>query len=196
MKYKFRENATYRKILDVSLKLFEKKGYRNTTIREIAKKSGVNQGTLYYYFDSKADLLVTLHNRVVSIILDNQKKRERKNLSEIEGVKQNISDILSLIDTHKAEFTVFFREYGNLPEKNLKLIKEIADSVRNKLQSVIKKGGNKGSFKQLDPSILVLSLLGMCNWTYVWYEHGGRLKMNEIAEIMSEVFLEGIIKRN
>lgn len=50
-------------ILSAADQLFFTKGYYATTINDIAKKIGVAQGTLYYYFKSKEDLLETLLNQ-------------------------------------------------------------------------------------------------------------------------------------
>lgn len=50
-------------ILDAADHLFFTKGYQATTISDIAKKMGVAQGMLYYYFKSKEAVLETLLNR-------------------------------------------------------------------------------------------------------------------------------------
>ena len=50
-------------ILDAADQLFFTKGYYATTISDIAKKMGVAQGMLYYYFKSKEDILEKLLNR-------------------------------------------------------------------------------------------------------------------------------------
>ncbi len=53
-------------ILDAVEPLFDTKGYRETTISDIAKKIGVAQGMLYYYFESKDEILEALINRKLS----------------------------------------------------------------------------------------------------------------------------------
>ncbi|MCR5709358.1 MAG: TetR/AcrR family transcriptional regulator [Bacteroidales bacterium] len=45
-----------KRILKVSKKLFLKKGFRETTTRDIARESGVNLSNLYHYFASKDEL--------------------------------------------------------------------------------------------------------------------------------------------
>lgn len=45
------------KILEASLELFTKKGYTATTTKEIALKSGVAEGLIFYYFKDKNELL-------------------------------------------------------------------------------------------------------------------------------------------
>lgn len=53
-------------ILDAAEPLFYAKGYHETAISDIAKKMGVAQGTIYYYFTSKEELLETLIKRDLS----------------------------------------------------------------------------------------------------------------------------------
>jgi AcrR family transcriptional regulator len=56
-------------ILDTAEPLFSVNGYRKTTISDIAKKMGVAQGMLYYYFKSKEEILEALINRQISSLL-------------------------------------------------------------------------------------------------------------------------------
>lgn len=44
-------------IMNASEILFSEKGFRNVAVSDIVKKVGVAQGTFYYYFQSKEDLL-------------------------------------------------------------------------------------------------------------------------------------------
>lgn len=61
-------------ILDVADQLFLTKSYHGTTIKDIAKKMGVAQGMLYYYFKSKEELLETLLDRHVSHLVSEIKE--------------------------------------------------------------------------------------------------------------------------
>lgn len=44
-------------LVDASIKLFLQKGYENTMVSDIVKHVGVAQGTFYYYFETKEDVL-------------------------------------------------------------------------------------------------------------------------------------------
>ena len=61
-------------ILDAAEYLFSSKGYLGTTISDIAKKMGVAQGMLYYYFKSKEEILESLVIRQSSSFLAEIKK--------------------------------------------------------------------------------------------------------------------------
>lgn len=45
---------TRKRILNVSKRLFLKKGFRETTTRDIAREAGINLSNLYHYFSSSA----------------------------------------------------------------------------------------------------------------------------------------------
>jgi AcrR family transcriptional regulator len=44
-------------LLEAAFQVFSLKGYRNTRLEEVAEAAGVTKGAIYYYFDSKEDLL-------------------------------------------------------------------------------------------------------------------------------------------
>ena len=63
-------------IKQAALQIFSRKGYSGTSIQEIADKVGVNKATLYFYFENKADLYL-------SILKDHT-------LSYVDGVRTSI----------------------------------------------------------------------------------------------------------
>ena len=57
---------TRQKILKTSLRLFASKGYRNTTVRDIAGEIGIKQSALYNHFKNKDEILETLIDDLTS----------------------------------------------------------------------------------------------------------------------------------
>ena len=51
------------RILEAALLLFRKRGFEKTTMRDIARESGVALGAAYYYFDSKDALVMAFYER-------------------------------------------------------------------------------------------------------------------------------------
>jgi len=47
-------------ILEAAARVFAQKGYHNATTKEIAAQAGVSEGTIYNYFQSKEDLLLSI----------------------------------------------------------------------------------------------------------------------------------------
>ncbi len=51
---------TKSEILSAALNLFARNGYEKTTMRSIAEKVGIKSASIYYFYDSKEDLLNTI----------------------------------------------------------------------------------------------------------------------------------------
>jgi AcrR family transcriptional regulator len=58
-----KSEETRARILEAALVLFRKRGFEKTTMRDIARESGVALGAAYYYFDSKDALVMAFYER-------------------------------------------------------------------------------------------------------------------------------------
>ena len=76
-----------RQIVDGSCRLFFKKGYHPTTIREIANASGMSMGQLYHYISSKDDVLYLVHKHMQNIWYEYLKN------SDYEGTKEPLQKL-------------------------------------------------------------------------------------------------------
>jgi AcrR family transcriptional regulator len=59
--------ARRNQILDAAATVFAEKGFHRATTKEIARTAGVSEGTIYNYFDSKADLLIGIMTRLAEL---------------------------------------------------------------------------------------------------------------------------------
>jgi len=59
--------ARRNQILDAAARVFAEKGFHRATTKEIANAAGVSEGTIYNYFDNKADLLIGIMTRLVEL---------------------------------------------------------------------------------------------------------------------------------
>ncbi|WEK54799.1 MAG: TetR/AcrR family transcriptional regulator [Candidatus Cohnella colombiensis] len=57
-----------RKILDIAMRCFARKGYHATSIQEIADELGMAKGSIYFYFKSKEDLLTSVLEYYVELL--------------------------------------------------------------------------------------------------------------------------------
>ena len=56
------------RILDEALDLFVEKGFDNASLRELAERMGFTKAALYYHFQSKEDIVTTLHMPVHELL--------------------------------------------------------------------------------------------------------------------------------
>jgi AcrR family transcriptional regulator len=100
---------TRKRILNVSKRLFLKKGFRETTTRDIASEAGINLSNLYHYFASKDELFRVLLKPATDTL--------ESMLNEHHGIKGE--DILSMkeegyVEATLEEYMDAIRKYRNL----------------------------------------------------------------------------------
>jgi AcrR family transcriptional regulator len=182
------------KITGQSIRLFEKKGFSETSIQDIVDAIGVTKGTFYYYFSSKEELLMDIHLGYIDELLvrqerivNNASKSSKEKLSEI------VNMLIADIKTRGLAAKIFFREMKNLSEERLSLIIPKRDQFRLNIEKLIKEGIEKKEFRpDLNASIITFGILGITNWSHQWFNPSGRLADHEVAEIFVEMILEGI----
>ena len=184
------------KIIDAAVDLFERKGYKATTIREIGRNAGVNPGHLYYYFEKKSQILLEVYKRAISRVLDRQKAVSGQGSNEIDTIKSFINEHLKnyLIDD-RSYLAVFLREYKWLPPSDAKFAKRAAYKYRKVVEGLINQGIEKKAFENLNPTVVTFILLGMLNWTLFWFDPKGPVSLEEVMETCSAIFFDGIRKK-
>ncbi|MBO8157585.1 MAG: TetR/AcrR family transcriptional regulator [Bacillaceae bacterium] len=79
-------------ILDSAMDCFAEKGYKNTTMDDIVKQSGMSKGALYNYFKSKEDIYLSLLERNT----DRTFEYFQKGFTEAETATEKLRRLLSL----------------------------------------------------------------------------------------------------
>jgi len=63
-----------KELIDIAEQLFIEKGYEKTAISDIVKKAKVAQGTYYYYFKTKEEILDTITDRYITLTVEGMQK--------------------------------------------------------------------------------------------------------------------------
>lgn len=184
------------KMTEHGIRLFEKKGFSETSVQDIVESVGVTKGTFYYYFTSKEQLLMDIHLAYINELLSLQ---ETILQDTGKGCKDKLFDIvytlLKSIKTKKSSATIFFREMKNLSQEKLDQILPKRDEFRTNIEELLIMGIERGEFRStLDTSIISFAILGVVNWSYQWFDPDGKKSDREVAEIFMELILHGIEK--
>jgi AcrR family transcriptional regulator len=189
-----RSDRVKRKIVEESVKLFETKGYSETSIQDIVDALGVTKGTFYYYFTSKEQLLMDIQLVYIDDLLAKQQQIME---DDDKDCKTKIFEIIQLlikqIKTHGRTAKIFFRELINLNEENYTVIREKREQFRLNLQKIIEEGIEKGELRRdLRADLIAFAILGVCNWSYQWYNPNGPVSDDQLIQTYLEILLNGI----
>ena len=76
-----------RRILDAAKDVFFRDGFMRANLDEIAEKAGVAKGTLYRYFESKADLYVAVLVENHEVFLEQMKRASREDETTLDRIR-------------------------------------------------------------------------------------------------------------
>lgn len=181
-------------IVEAAAMLFEKRGYHDTGMDDIAEAVGLRKPTLYHYVRSKAEIVVWIHNAVMARVLDNLERNVAEGIEPREGLRRVVTDILEIMDTQPGYLRVFFEHHREIPEPLRAEATRSRDRYQSLVEGLIEKGIEQGTFRPVPVRVATLALFGITNWSYQWYRPGGKSSYHEVADDLLNIFVEGVQK--
>lgn len=182
-----------RQIVDAAARIFRDKGYAATSIQDVAQAVDILKGSLYYYIDSKDDLLFEVIQEVHQGGLSNLEDSKRVSGSALEKIHSFVVRHSSFNAGNLAQMTVFFQDFKSLSEERRRVIVEERDLYDEHLRALIVAGQAEGSVRSsVDPKIAAFWILGGMNWMYQWYRADGPQSLEEIAEAFAELAVNSL----
>jgi AcrR family transcriptional regulator len=191
-------NKKQLEILRIAEKLFAKKGFSATSIRDISHEANINISMISYYFGSKDKLIEAVfelrssESRKVmeGLLLDN-------NLSPIQKVNYMIESNVSRLIGNQCFYNIMLREQLSEDKRTPIIYEVLHDLKMRNLQSMrqlITEGQQLGHFrKDIDETLLFNCLFGTIHQTLntkTFY-----LKVNNL-ETLTETEVDDMLKKD
>lgn len=175
----------------VAARLFDKKGYLETSLKDIATEVKLSKGCIYHYFTSKHEILYFILDAYMDHLLGGLEE-------ELENIADNSSKIkhimfrhLMLYNNKVPEARAILVDANNLPEEYYKAIafkqKKYAQLLTDALS-----GFFDGRMPVEKSRAISYILFGMSNSIMHWHNPEGPIKLEELSEICYDLFMNGI----
>jgi len=178
-------------IAKVSADLFSTKGYRQTSMGDIARAAKVTKGGVYHYFGSKTEILYFICSHYINMDLENLEKSLCTIKEPIEKVKFIIFRHVYHYTMHSSTARTLLNEAYNLPPQYLKEVKTMERKYCDIVAQVLSEYPRLRS-KKHTVTALMFTLFGMMNWIYSWYNPKGPLDFKKLSTLIFEIFTKGI----
>jgi AcrR family transcriptional regulator len=183
--------AKAQSIMDSAAALFAKTGYPGAKMQDIAKACGATKSMLYHYFPTKDDLLFAMLEE------------------HLERVLAGIEQVMAEGGSPKARFSAFVLVYTQksaqarrrhvtamndvkyLPRSLQTPLLELERKVTNLVADLLRELNAGLADESYKPYTMLL--LGMLNWTDLWYRPTGTIKPQDLCERISRLFLRGFL---
>ena len=175
-------------------KLFIKKGYHRTTMREISKATGMAIGNLYDYISKKEDVLCLtfdVYHQFVQESLDAKQAFKTDDPKEL--LRSFIRNSSQNVETFKDEIILMYRESRLLPKKNLKKAMKIEMEQIQALEKIIRLGVDQGVFRAQEPFFAASMIFYQLNFLiFRGWTLSGKYSDKEATDLLEEYIVNRV----
>lgn len=182
-------------MIRIAAHLFRTRGFHATSMNDISREMGIRKSSIYYYIKSKDDLLFDISRITTEMLIPVAEEAAFSDLEPEKKLRLIIDNHVKLIAENFDFFFTSLHELQSLTERKQEVL-DIRDRYERLVRGIIRSGIQNGTFRDIDVKIATFTLLGMMNWMIRWYHADGPISYEEIADIFSEIFINGIKKVN
>lgn len=180
-------------LIEVAADVFYAKGYDAASLQDIADRLGMLKGSLYYYIQSKEDLLYDVIRTVHAEGLANIESLAAGHGDALDRLRSVIIGHIDHECLNMIKTAVFLHELQALsPERQAEIIGD-GHAYRRVFVELIEAGQQAGLIRaEVNPKLAALSVLGSLNWVYRWFAPDGEFTSHEIGEQFADQALRSL----
>ena len=182
-------------ILRNAAQLFAEKGFVGTSMADLARACEVSKALLYHYYRDKAHLLFDTADSYLNTLIEIVADVQARALPPTEHLSALIARFMQEYEHSQAQHMVLVQdvkflgksEYARVVAKERLVVDAFAEAI-----AALKPRFRKKALRVP----LAMILFGMINWTFTWLRADGPLAYQDMAEVVTEIFLRGVGSRD
>lgn len=171
----------YQDLREAALTLFVERGYRGTTMKDLAKELGIRAPSLYNHLRTKQDILR-------DIMFGTMEQAFTIHRAAIDGVDDVTGQLrraaeahARLMIHHRREVLITHREIPNLSEPDQAVIRDKQRGYVRGFRIIIERGHSLGEFDIESPRVASFAILEMLNGLEKWYRETGQHSEDDVV---------------
>jgi len=192
-KIKARLNGTKKDaIIQSAARLFRNKGFKASSMRELAEEMGVEAPSLYNHIGSKSELLQAICFKIAADFTQNLQLVEDSKEPAVVKIKQLIRFHISIMLDQYDEVFVANHEWKHLEEPYLTDFLNQRRLYEKRMTELVKEGIRTKELKNIHPHVAVLTILSAVRGIEFWQRHKSSISAKELEENMVDHLLNGL----
>jgi len=186
-----KHGAKARMILLAAAKIFNERGFHETSMSDVAEALGVSKPFLYYYLKNKNDILFEcsrIATEEIHAMLDEVRRATVSGWDRLELLFRGYARVMT---TDFGICLIRNTAPGLLPDASREKLWVGRRRLNREVEQIIAQGIADGSIKPCDPIVLSFALFGSFNWMTSWYRPNGPMAPDEIADQFMKLFADG-----
>jgi AcrR family transcriptional regulator len=190
--------ARWNEILVAAAEEFYENGFRAARLQDIAARVNLQTGSLYYYIDSKEDLLFALVQSTHQLGLQTTvEDPETKAMDAPARLGAFIQREMQLMHDLRARSGAVQRDLALLAPEQRAQIVEMRSELNRFVQSILEQGIAEGHFdRSTDVAMATNTIFGLLTKTPEWVLKNGRRSWREIGDFYTTLITRGLAPRD
>ena len=184
-------------IIEAATRVFTERGFNSARMDDIVAESGLSKGTLYWYFESKEDIIVSILDR----IFDWETAHLRETIAGEKTARQKLAVVVdtSIDDMKKIQplMPIFF-EFWSLSVRNQTIhsaMKRYYQQFLDVIEPIIQEGVDQGEFRRVPVRETAISIGALFEGTILmWAYFSEHIDFERQFQNNLDLMLSGLIK--
>ena len=172
-------------------KLFEKKGYLETSLKDISAAAKISKGGIYHYFSNKHEILYFILDKYMDVQLSGLEEELKEMSDSVSKIQFIMFRHLKLYNKNVPEAKALLIDAHNLPSKYFKIV-AVKEKKYTQIVTDVLLEFFDGQVPMDKLKAISYTMFGMCNSIMYWYDPKGPVTLEELSEICYNIFLRGI----
>ncbi len=185
--------AKLENLLATAAELMAQKGYDNMSIRDVARATGYSLAGMYYYFDSKEQLLFQIQRNTFESLVTEQEAAVQRAKSAKAKLEALVRNYLDFFLRHTNELKVCAFEHESLKDAAYEEVRDIRHRWYRLLAGIV------ADLTGLDPAAddasirhYTLFIFGMLNWIFMWFDERRDTPIETLGDEMIHMIFHGL----
>jgi AcrR family transcriptional regulator len=190
-----REGGRRADVVQLAGELFAQKGYRATTVREIADAAGILSGSLYHHFDSKESIGDEILSSFINDVLADYRAAVASAGSPREVLEQIVRSTSHTLSRHRAALAMLQNDWSYFStQPRFGYLRSALAEFEGTWVTQLELGQESGLFRADLDARLTYRLLRDVLWIPAQWRVSGGYTTDQVAEALLRLLFEGITK--
>ena len=181
------------RIIRTAISLFAARGFRGTSIRDIAHAMNMSISNIYHYFGNKEGLLVAILEHASEELVRRLNEVRSMDLPPVERFRRLVETHLRLSKENNDQGKIFSLDEEHLSPEGEKVNRRIQREILGIYREELSELQKEGIARDRSLSVLTFNVLGVINWQLRWYRPEGSLTFAQVTDEIVSFILYGVL---